>query len=146
MQALRQYDFDLSAVFKDGTMVSQWWVLFCKFFLLLLERHCRRYFKWAFSLRMSCSIHNVTLCLNNADCDIYLSSSENLFYLWVLSFYVTVDNNRHSTEHACMPIPLAPDPIRVQPCVCCLFWTNRNCMAVSTIFLSILSSNLRWNH
>ncbi len=24
MQALRQYDFDLSAVFKDGTMVSQW--------------------------------------------------------------------------------------------------------------------------
>ena len=23
--------------------------------------------------------------------------------------------------HTCMPIPLAPDPIRVQLCVCCLF-------------------------
>ena len=24
-------------------------------------------------------------------------------------------------EHSSMPIPLAPDPIRVQPCVWCLF-------------------------
>ena len=30
--------------------------------------------------------------------------------------------------------PLALDPIRVQSCVCCLFWTN---MAVSSIYLSI---------
>ena len=35
-----------------------------------------------------------------------------------------------------MPGSLAPDPISVQPCVCCLFWTNRNCMAVTSIFLS----------
>ena len=35
--------------------------------------------------------------------------------------------------HSCMPSPLAPDPIRVQSCVCCLFWTNRN----SNIYLSI---------
>ena len=39
--------------------------------------------------------------------------------------------------HSCMPSPLARDPIRVQSCVCCLFWTNRNCMAVTSIFLSI---------
>ena len=38
-------------------------------------------------------------------------------------------------------IPLAPNPNRVQTCVCCLFWTNRNCMAVSWIFLSIALSN-----
>ena len=43
--------------------------------------------------------------------------------------------------HSCMPIPLAPDPIRVQSCVCCLFWTNRNCMTVTSIFLSISLSN-----
>ena len=36
---------------------------------------------------------------------------------------------------SCMPSPLAPDPIRVQPCVCCLFWTNRNSTAVTSIFL-----------
>ena len=35
--------------------------------------------------------------------------------------------------HSCMPSPLAPDPIRVQSCVCCLFWTIRN----SNIYLSI---------
>ena len=45
------------------------------------------------------------------------------------------------SEHSCMPSPLAPDPIRVQPCVWCLFWTNRNCMAVTSIFLSISLSN-----
>ena len=32
-----------------------------------------------------------------------------------------------------MPIPLAPDPTRVQSCVCCLFWTNRNCIAVTDL-------------
>ena len=32
--------------------------------------------------------------------------------------------------HSCMPSPWAPDPIRDQSCVCCLFWTNRNSMAV----------------
>ena len=36
-----------------------------------------------------------------------------------------------------MPSSLAPDPIRVQSCVCCLFWTNRNSMAVTSILLSI---------
>ena len=43
--------------------------------------------------------------------------------------------------HSCMPSTLAPDPIRVQTCVCCLFWTNRDCMAVTSIFLSISLSN-----
>ena len=38
--------------------------------------------------------------------------------------------------HSCMPSPLAPDPIRVQSCVCCLFWTNRNCMPVTSFYLS----------
>ena len=37
-----------------------------------------------------------------------------------------------------MPRPLVPDPIRVQSCVCCLFWTNKNSMAATSIFLSIL--------
>jgi len=40
-----------------------------------------------------------------------------------------------------MPSSLAPGPIRVQSCVCCPFWTNRNSMAVSSIFLSISLSN-----
>ena len=43
--------------------------------------------------------------------------------------------------HSCAPSPLAPDPIRVQSCVCCLFWTNRNRMTVTSIFLSISLSN-----
>jgi len=42
------------------------------------------------------------------------------------------------TLHTCMPSPLAPDPIRVQPCDCCLFWTNN--MAVTSIFLEIFTS------
>ena len=45
------------------------------------------------------------------------------------------------SHHSCMPSPLAPDPIRVQPHVCCLFWTNRNSMAETSIFLSISLSN-----
>ena len=36
-----------------------------------------------------------------------------------------------------MPIPLAPDPIRVQSCVWSLFITNRNCMTVASIIPSI---------
>ena len=36
----------------------------------------------------------------------------------------------------CIPSPLAPYPIRVQSCVCCLFWANRNNMAIISIFLS----------
>ena len=28
-----------------------------------------------------------------------------------------------------IPSPLAPDPISVEACVCCLFWTNRNCLS-----------------
>ena len=47
----------------------------------------------------------------------------------------------YAVKHSCMPSPLAPDPIRVQSCVCCLFWTNRNCMASTSIFLSISLSN-----
>ena len=44
--------------------------------------------------------------------------------------------------HSCMPSPLSSDPIRVQSCVCCLFWTNRHIsMAVTSIFLSISLSN-----
>ena len=35
-----------------------------------------------------------------------------------------------------MPSPLAPDSIRVQSCVCCLFWTNGNSIAVTSFFLS----------
>ena len=45
------------------------------------------------------------------------------------------------TGRAYMPSPLAPDPIRVQPCVWCLFWTNSNCVEVTSIFLSSSLSN-----
>ena len=39
--------------------------------------------------------------------------------------------------HSSMSSSLAADLIRIQSCVCCLFWTNRNSMAVTSIFLSI---------
>jgi len=42
----------------------------------------------------------------------------------------------HYTGHFCMPRSLASDPIRIQSCVCCLFWTKINSMAVTSIFLS----------
>ena len=41
-------------------------------------------------------------------------------------------------------IPLAPDPIRVQSCVWCLLWTNRNSIAVTSILLSISLYNLSY--
>ena len=44
-------------------------------------------------------------------------------------------------SHSCMPSPLAPDPIRVQTCVCCLFLTNKNSLALTSNFLSISLSN-----
>ena len=53
-------------------------------------------------------------------------------------------NNYLLTYHSCMPSPLALDPIRVQPCVCGLFRTNRNSMTVTYIFLSISLSNYRY--
>ena len=34
-------------------------------------------------------------------------------------------------SHSSMPRPLAPDPIKVLPCVWFLFRTNRNCIAVT---------------
>ena len=47
--------------------------------------------------------------------------------------------------HSCMPSPLAPDPIRVQSCACCLFWTNRNSMAVHLYFYLTHSIQLEIN-
>ena len=40
-----------------------------------------------------------------------------------------------------LPSPLAPDPIRVQAFVRCLFSTNRNSMAYLSIYLIIQLSN-----
>ena len=58
--------------------------------------------------------------------------------------------------HYSMPSPVALDPIRVQSCVWCLFWTNRDCMAVTSIFLSIsfpirdmnslINANCKWKY
>ena len=60
---------------------------------------------------------------------------QNIFFLQQL-------NNQTSIyHHSCIPSSLAPDPIRVQSCVWCLFWTNRSCMVVTSIFLSIFLSN-----
>ena len=47
------------------------------------------------------------------------------------------------TAHSSMLSPLALDPIRVQPCVWCLFSSNRNCMAVTSILVSSSLSNQR---
>ena len=58
--------------------------------------------------------------------------------------YIQEQQFTHIHRHSCTPSSLAPDPIMVQLCVCCLFWTNRNCMAVACIFLSISLSNKRW--
>ena len=50
--------------------------------------------------------------------------------LWIWYCHLCIEGHLwlHLLEeqHSCMPSPSAPDPIRVQPCVCCLFWTNRN--------------------
>ena len=40
--------------------------------------------------------------------------------------------------HSCMLSSLAPDPIRVQSCVCCLFWINRKSMYIYLIIQSEL--------
>ena len=53
----------------------------------------------------------------------------------ILSNHPYKEGNIRLQHHFCMPSPLAPDPIRVQSCVCYLFWTKRNCMTV--IYLSI---------
>ena len=51
-------------------------------------------------------------------------------------------NVKFMRQYCCTPVcPLAPDPIKVQSCVWCLFWTNRNSMAETSIFLSISLSN-----
>ena len=50
----------------------------------------------------------------------------------------TMHKDKH---HTCLPIPLAPQLIRVKSCVWCLFWTNRSCMAVTSILLYISLSN-----
>ena len=44
----------------------------------------------------------------------------------------------------CMPSPLAPDPIRVQSCVCCLFWTNRNSLAVTYLSIYLIIQLELW--
>ena len=72
----------------------------------------------------------------------------NILFLYSLAWEHGVAQGTHSyprclPTHSGMPRPLAPDPIRVQSCVCCLFWTNRNCMAVTSIFLSSALSNKR---
>ena len=41
-----------------------------------------------------------------------------------------------STYHSCTRSPLGPHPTRVQSCVCCIFWTNRNSLAVTSFYLS----------
>ena len=70
---------------------------------------------------------------------------ENKIVPQIFYFVSSIRNGKYRTKnkttHSCMPSPLAPDPIRVQSCVCCLFWTTRNSMAVTSIFLSISLSN-----
>jgi len=64
-----------------------------------------------------------------------------MFNVYCIGSGIVYSVNLYNKTHSCMPSPLAPDPIRVQSCVWCLFWTNRNSMAGTSIFLSISSSN-----
>ena len=59
-----------------------------------------------------------------------------LTYTFVIKSYNWNRSKFYFKNQSSMPSPLAPDPIRVQPCVWCLFWTNRNCMAVTSDYLA----------
>ena len=50
---------------------------------------------------------------------------------------VFAKNEKGYGLHFCIPSPLAPGPIRGQSYLFCLFWTIRNTMALTYIFLSI---------
>ena len=51
------------------------------------------------------------------------------------------------TKHSWMLSPLAPDPIRVHSCVCCLFWANRNSIDGNIYFSIYLIIQLEiWIH
>ena len=47
-------------------------------------------------------------------------SMPNLFSA-LFTFQIKINTGVLTKYHSCMPSPLAPDPIRVQSCVCCLF-------------------------
>ena len=81
-------------------------------------------------------------------------TSLNHAFLWILAKLNIYDYNIFTVWNTLLckktqyifslnytPSLLASDPIRVQSCVWCLFWTNRNIMAVISIFLSISLSN-----
>ena len=60
---------------------------------------------------------------------------------------------RYLGHHSSMPSPLAPDPIRVQPCVWCLFWTKKlhsgNIIQLEInpyIGAIIVNGNIYWNY
>jgi len=75
---------------------------------------------------------------NNSHNVIKANLSKIQFCNLIIEWYFVKKKLYKSTElkHSCMPSPLAPDPIRVHSCVWCLFWTNRNGFAVTSIFLS----------
>jgi len=83
------------------------------------------WFNWVHSLKY---LRSTTLGCE----DIRIRKSE---FVTNTQFFVQKENELMHMI-ICMPSQLAPDPIRVQSCVCCLFWTNRNSMAVTSIFLS----------
>ena len=74
--------------------------------------------------------------------NVQCSGSEEKIILSSL-FKIIIDQSTimfNDKIYSCMPTagPQVPDPIRVQSCVCCLFWTNRNRMAVTSIFLYLI--------
>ena len=62
-----------------------------------------------------------------------------LISLWLQISYKISEPTFVQWDHPCMPSPLAPDQISVRSCVCGLFWTNRNSMAVTSISLIYLA-------
>ena len=65
---------------------------------------------------------------------LFLRTDENNILIEIFWFRVYRGLLYMYKHHSCMPSPLAPAPIRVQSCVCCLFWTNRNSTPVNLSF------------
>ena len=86
---------------------------------------------------VSCILYPVSSILYPVSCILYPVSCIMYPVICTLcAIYCILYHTHKPCTHSCMPSPLAPDPIRVQSCLCCsLYWTNN--MAVTSIFLSI---------
>ena len=86
---------------------------------------------------VSCILYPLSCILYPVSCILYPVSCIMYPVICTLCAISCILYHTHiPCTHSCMPSPLAPDPIRVQSCLCCsLYWTNN--MAITSIFLSI---------